>query len=278
MKSFFCCLFLVSLVFASSQEERYRNYLDYIQRYELLGPVGCYDEGEIELILDLDVMREVEGKTGREVGVVYEDRYWIWLNDAVIFPGGRKGVYGRMVWKSGLEGPSGVAVLPLRSDGKIVLNCMFRHSTRCWALEIPRGMTDHGEAPLQTARRELGEETGWHATSIEFLGEVTPETGMVGSSVCVYLAHLSHEENQQAEDSEAIAKTISLTPNEIRHMLSMQRKTGGKPFTWNINGHEKDIYLRDPYLTFALFQYEMMQRERNSIYNRVHKNCELAPH
>ncbi len=75
-----------------------------------------------------------------EVGVVREDQYWIWLRDAVYFPKGVPVTYDRLIWKSELKSNSpGVAVLPILPSGHVVLNLNYRHATKSWELELPRG-------------------------------------------------------------------------------------------------------------------------------------------
>lgn len=90
-RCFLSIYFSVSYVFCSS-------YFDYLNQYShTLGPLGNYKKGEIEIILDKDKIGEIEKNTQRKVGVIAEDKYWIWLNDAVRFPNGNYGVYGRLL-------------------------------------------------------------------------------------------------------------------------------------------------------------------------------------
>jgi len=59
----------------------------------------------------------------------------------------------------------GVAVFPLLSNGKIVLHLNFRHATRSWELELPRGMIQENELPTDAALRELREGAGLEITA-----------------------------------------------------------------------------------------------------------------
>lgn len=59
--------------------------------------------------------------------------------------------------------PGAAMVVPLLDDGRLVLVRQWRHPLARIFLEFPAGKIDRGEAPLQCARRELAEETGYHA-------------------------------------------------------------------------------------------------------------------
>lgn len=193
------------------------DYLEYINQYpEALGPIGNYQKGEIEIVLEEGKIQEIEKATRRKVGVIAEDQYWIWINDAVRFPNGKYGVYGRIIWRNSLEGVVGVAVLPILPNGKIALNRNFRHAIRSWEYEIPRGGLQKNETPEQAAIREMKEETGLVANEVVFLGEMLPDSGLTSTHAPVYLAKVVEEGEAILEDSEAIEAIDSFTLEEIK--------------------------------------------------------------
>ncbi len=59
--------------------------------------------------------------------------------------------------------PGAVAIVPLLDDGRLVLERQFRYPVGRVLLEFPAGKIDPGENTLACARRELLEETGYHA-------------------------------------------------------------------------------------------------------------------
>jgi 8-oxo-dGTP pyrophosphatase MutT (NUDIX family) len=63
-----------------------------------------------------------------------------------------------------------VAITPL---GQVVLERAYKHGHRSVAVALPAGYTEEGESPIDTARRELREETGYEAEEWRSLGSFT---------------------------------------------------------------------------------------------------------
>lgn len=89
--------------------------------------------------------------------------------------------------------PGAAAVVPLLSDPdaadpSVLLLRQYRHAAdgRLW--EIPAGVLEPGEPPLECARRELMEETGAKASSIEHLTTVYTTPGFTDERIHLFLA------------------------------------------------------------------------------------------
>jgi ADP-ribose pyrophosphatase len=123
-----------------------------------------------------------------DVGVVFEDQYIQILRDAVEFPGGKAGTYVRILPKN--RSGSGAAILPI-CDGKLVLLRHFRHATRSFHWEIPRGFSEGDETEVQTASRELREEMGVDATELVALGSLHPDSGLMSQRVSLFAAQVA---------------------------------------------------------------------------------------
>jgi len=257
MKSRPLFLMILPLLIASSclmgqgKEESFAKYLEMLKEYPALGPSGDAKQGEIQILQDPKELAEIQEKMGRQVGIVAQDQYWIWINDAVQFPNGKKGIYGRMLWKRALQGTAGAAVMPILPDGRIVLNCNFRHATRSWELELPRGGANIGENIEDAARREVEEETGMVVGELHSLGDIAPDTGMISSVVPIYLAKVQRQQEATPEESEAIAEILAISPQELKKAFLKGH------MDLEIKSETKKVYVRDPFLAFALFKADL---------------------
>lgn len=99
-----------------------------------------------------------------------------------------------------------VNVIPLTSDGQVVLVEQFRHGINEISLETPGGLVDEGDTPEQSAFRELSEETGYVAESLEHLGTLRPNPAMLNNSCYFYLArNVELKSEQHLDPSEDIS-------------------------------------------------------------------------
>ena len=267
MKRILCCLpfiFSASLAFGVSQNTdlaldkktpeylKLRAYFDYLDQYpKTLAFLGDANQGEIEIILDEQKIADIQKKMNRKVGIVAEDNYWLWINDAVKFPNGKYGVYGRLLWRQSLTGATGVAVMAILPNGKIVLNRNFRHATRSWEYELPRGAVGIGERMEDAAMREVKEETGMVVDQLQLLGNMATDSGVTNAVIPVFLAKVVAQEEAQPEDSEAIAAIESFSVEELK------RGFVDGYLSVKVNGEMRNIPLRDPFLAFALFQADL---------------------
>lgn len=132
---------------------------------------------------------------------VYANRFVEVFDDEVRFRDGSRGTHVRVVPAG--DGP-GVVVVPVWR-GRIGLVHTFRYplGRRQWAL--PRGFA-HGPDPLHTAERELDEEMGVRAADFRSLGQVTPDSGLLGSVVEVVVATV-HEHPATPSDVAEVLDT-----------------------------------------------------------------------
>jgi ADP-ribose pyrophosphatase len=148
------------------------------------------------------------------VGVVYEDPYILVLRDAVRFPDGHLATYIRIL-SQGVE-PAGVAVLAVH-DGRALLLRHFRHATREFHLEIPRGFRPAELSAEEAARTEILEEVGSAVTRLVPLGPVHVDTGLEGRRVELYWAELDTVGTPELH--EAIAAFVPLSIPELEHRI-----------------------------------------------------------
>jgi len=79
-------------------------------------------------------------------------------------------------------------IVPVLERGRVVFEWNFRHPLGGWELELPAGLIEDGEEPLDCAKRELQEETGYLASSWKKIGWVHTLPGITGQRAHVFLA------------------------------------------------------------------------------------------
>ncbi len=85
--------------------------------------------------------------------------------------------------------PHWVNVVAVTPERKIVLIRQFRYGTRQIEVELPGGMVDPGEKPLQAGCRELVEETGYVGEHAEIIGKVCPNPALQNNFCYTILVH-----------------------------------------------------------------------------------------
>lgn len=102
-----------------------------------------------------------------------------------------------------LQGPDWVNVVAFNRERELLVVEQFRHGIDAATLEIPGGGCDSGESPLESARRELREETGHEAGRWIELGSCTPNPATLDNRCHSFLAL----------DCEAVGE-VELDPSE----------------------------------------------------------------
>ena len=160
-----------------------------------------------------------------KIGIVYEDPYIIVLRDLVEFPNGSRNGYSRIINRATLEGgAAGVVVLP-ELNGRFLLLHQFRHATRAWHWEIPRGFGEAGKTAEQQAEIEIQEEVNGRISKFTKLGILHNNTGLEGNDVHLFLANLDSV-GETAKD-EGIESYIWVSIAELEEMIKTEKITDG---------------------------------------------------
>jgi ADP-ribose pyrophosphatase len=101
-----------------------------------------------------------------------------------------------------------VVVLPVFSDGRILMIRQYRHAVGQYLWELVAGHKEEGESFAQGARRELQEETGYSARRTRKLLEIFPSPGMLGERMQIFLADGLREGTARPEHDEKITQRI----------------------------------------------------------------------
>lgn len=97
------------------------------------------------------------------------------------------------------------AVIPVMEEGKILMVRQYRNALDRFTLEIPAGKLDSPDEPtLDCAARELEEETGYRAESMEFLISVNTTIAFCDEHIDIYLARDLKPSHQHLDEDEVI--------------------------------------------------------------------------
>ncbi len=128
---------------------------------------------------------------------------------------------GRQVEWDLLDMAPSVTVLPLTPDGRVVCVSQYRPGPNRHVVSLPGGLVDPGEKPLDAARRELREETGYGADRIEIVGQTWPNSATNPRIVAV--AHDAVDQDAQQLDEFEDCEVVLLTVAELRAELRAGR-------------------------------------------------------
>ena len=134
---------------------------------------------------------------------------------------------GEVVGRELVEHPGAVAVVALDELDRVLLIRQYRHPVAATLWEIPAGLRDvHGEALVETARRELAEETGYRAADWRVLADFLSSPGISTERLRVFLARdltvVPAEEREYVRQHEEAYLTVAWVPLDdvVRGILS----------------------------------------------------------
>jgi len=133
--------------------------------------------------------------------------------DSIELPSGRKTI------REIVQHRDSVAIIPVDDAENVFLVRQYRSPLRQMLLEIPAGKTEPGESPLETAHRELIEETRYSAGEMEDLGGIYLGPGYSTEFLHLYYAtDLKLTEN--ALDDDEIAQVLHVPLDQIPEMIT----------------------------------------------------------
>lgn len=123
--------------------------------------------------------------------------------------------------------PGAVVVLPLLDDGRIVMIRNHRFAVEETLWELCAGTLEDGESPLETAGRELVEETGYRAERIEPMTTFYTSPGICTERMHAYIATGLTQVGQDLEDTEKI-EVEAVTRDRALDMIEQGEIRDGK--------------------------------------------------
>ena len=129
-------------------------------------------------------------------GMVYDGHFLKVQRDTIELPAGTRTA------REYILQPGAVVILPLLDDGKVLLERQFRYPLHDVFIEFPAGKIDPGEDPLDCAKRELVEETGYTATDWQFVSTIHNAIAYSDEHLDLYLARGLKQGEQKLDDGE----------------------------------------------------------------------------
>jgi ADP-ribose pyrophosphatase len=141
--------------------------------------------------------------------------------DRVRLPDGSEGT------REYIRHPGAVAIVPLFDDGRVLLERQFRYPHRREFIEVPAGKVDPGEPHLETAKRELLEETGYAAQEWTRLGVIHTAIAYTDEAIELFTAR-KLTLSQRKLDAGEFLEVFSVPLDEAVQMIRDGRITDTK--------------------------------------------------
>jgi ADP-ribose pyrophosphatase len=134
---------------------------------------------------------------------------------------------GRTALREYVLHPGAAIILPLFDDGSVLLERQYRYPVGRHFYELPAGKLEAGEPPLETAKRELLEETGYVAAQWRELGILHPCIGYSNEQIDFFLARELEFKGAQLDDGEFL-ETLRMPLAECQDWVRQGRITDTK--------------------------------------------------
>lgn len=139
--------------------------------------------------------------------VIYKGKVFDLIVDRVEYPSGNTGV------REIAHHPGGAVIVPVLDDGRVLLVKQLRYPFGRHIYELPAGKLSPGEEPRVAAARELEEETGYIAGSLERLTSIYSTPGFCDEILHIFLAtHLRESPDGHKREEGEFSMTVEPLP------------------------------------------------------------------
>ena len=156
---------------------------------------------------DPKIEKTLEEKTV-DSQTVYQSRFLKIIRDRVI------NYDGKEFTREYIHHTGAAMIIPLMADGSVIIERQFRYAVKQVFFEFPAGKMDPGETSVQTAGRELKEETGYTAKKWTYLTRIHPVIGYSNEWIDLYLAEDLTKGEAQLDRGEKL-HVLQITPQEL---------------------------------------------------------------
>jgi len=154
------------------------------------------------------------------VSVIHKSRVFDLVREEVVLP---NRVFVEM---DIVRHPGAAAIVAMKDESNLIMIEQYRHALGETIWEVPAGTLHKNEDPLDCARRELEEETGFTASSWDKLGVITPLPAYSDETIHVYLASDLSPSQQNLDDDEILQVRETSLPAAIDMIKEGKIKDG----------------------------------------------------
>lgn len=114
-----------------------------------------------------------------------------------------------------MDAPDWIHVVALTPEDEIVMVKQFRFGTENLSWELPGGLMEKGETPIEAARRELREETGFIGCDPEVIGTISPNPAIQNNTCYFVLLRNATRQHELDWDEHEEILTAAIPINEV---------------------------------------------------------------
>lgn len=143
---------------------------------------------------------------------VVENPWWVYKKDDCRLPSGKMGEYHYV------HSQGSALVIPMMSDGRILMVNQYRYLCQKESIEFPCGSVRQGSSHEETARSELREETGYAGDPLSLIAEFNPYNGVTDEMCRVYLARALRYVGGTPDETEEF-ELMRFLPQEVDSLV-----------------------------------------------------------
>ncbi len=120
-----------------------------------------------------------------------------------------------------IKHPGAALAVPITEEGQIIILRQYRFAVSRRILEFPAGTLEKGEDPLTSMKRELGEESGYEASTWDSLGTMLPCPGYSNEMIHLFLARgLNEMVERPCGDEDEDLEVLLMSKEELNRCIS----------------------------------------------------------
>ena len=140
---------------------------------------------------------------------VFDGEFLNIFSDKVLLPNGEQA--NREYFKH----PGASAIIGIDPNGLFLMEKQYRYPVQELCIEFPAGKTDKNESPIETAQRELKEETGFVSENWHLLGNFHPTIGYSDEIIYLFLALDIKKKYEPSFDHGEYVETFFLSEDDL---------------------------------------------------------------